>query len=60
MKSAVGLIFNSQNLKGLDEMLDARSIHTVPIGGKYRLIDFPLSCLANSDIKSIGVIGSYK
>lgn len=60
MKNTVGVIINSQNQKDLDKMLLNRSIHTVPIGGKYRLIDFTLSNMINSGISKLGVIGSYK
>ena len=28
----------------------------VSYGGKYRIIDFPLSCCANSGIKNVGVL----
>ena len=29
---------------------------SVPFGGRYRLIDFPLSNMVNSDIDDVGVI----
>ncbi|MFC4386901.1 glucose-1-phosphate adenylyltransferase subunit GlgD [Gracilibacillus marinus] len=60
MKRTVGIITNSSNMTNLDGLIGHRSIHTIPIGGKYRLIDFPLSNLVNlnEDIY-IGVIGSY-
>ena len=32
----------------------------VPFGGKYRIVDFPLSNCVNSDIRQIGVICQYK
>lgn len=32
----------------------------VPFGGKYRIIDFPLSNCANSDIDTIGVLTQYR
>ncbi|MBN2286526.1 MAG: glucose-1-phosphate adenylyltransferase subunit GlgD [Tissierellales bacterium] len=59
MKHLVGIIINSPKQKDLELMVRHRSIHTVPIGGKYRLIDFSLSNIVNSGISKIGVIGSY-
>ena len=32
----------------------------VPFGGKYRIIDFPLSNSTNSGISDIGVLTQYK
>ena len=32
----------------------------VPFGGKYRIIDFPLSNCANSGIYTVGVLTQYK
>ena len=32
----------------------------VPFGGKYRIIDFPLSNCANSDIDTVGVLTQYE
>ena len=29
---------------------------SVPFGGRYRLIDFPLSCMVNADISKVGII----
>lgn len=32
----------------------------VPFGGKYRIIDFPLSNCANSGIETVGVLTQYR
>ena len=32
----------------------------VPFGGKYRIIDFPLSNCANSGIEAVGVLTQYQ
>jgi len=32
----------------------------VPFGGKYRIIDFPLSNCANSAIDTVGVLTQYR
>ena len=34
--------------------------HAVPYGGKYRIIDFPLSNCANSGIDTVGILTQYK
>lgn len=33
---------------------------SVPFGGKYRIIDFPLSNCANSGIDTVGVLTQYR
>ena len=37
----------------MDGLTEHRPIATLPFGGKYRLIDFPLSNLANAGIRSV-------
>jgi glucose-1-phosphate adenylyltransferase len=37
-----------------------RAKPAVPIGGKYRIIDFPLSNCVNSGIRRVGVLTQYK
>ena len=32
----------------------------VPFGGKYRIIDFPLSNCVNSDIDTVGILTQYQ
>jgi len=44
-------------LKGLTRW---RSKPAVPFGGKFRIIDFPLSNCINSGIRSIGILTQYK
>ena len=44
-------------LKGLT---DHRSKPAMPFGGKYRIIDFPLSNCLNSGIRRVGVLTQYK
>lgn len=40
----------------LGELTERRTTGSVPYGGRYRLIDFALSSMVNSDIKDIGII----
>ena len=60
MNNAIGVIINNYNQKDLGLMASHRSTHTVPIGGKYRLIDFSLSNLVNANIRKIGIVGSNR
>jgi len=46
--------------KRLSPLTEYRSKPSVPFGGIYRIIDFVLSNLANSDIKSIYVLTQFK
>jgi glucose-1-phosphate adenylyltransferase len=44
----------------LEELTTWRAKPAVPFGGKFRLIDFPLSNCVNSGIRRIGVLTQYK
>ena len=52
----LGLIFANTFEEGLPELTASRTMGSVPFGGKYRLIDFPLSNMSNSGINNVGVI----
>ena len=54
--TAAGLIFSNIHDESLREMTARRTMASVPFGGRYRLIDFPLSCMVNADIAKIGII----
>jgi len=58
IRDAVGIIHTGEEIPNLRELVDQRTIAALPIGGKYRAIDFPLSNMVNSDIRSVGVIVS--
>ncbi len=61
MKNTAGIILNVDGEhSNLKDLLHYRSLSTLPFGGRYRLIDFALSNLVNSDIQRIRAIGSYK
>ena len=44
----------------LHELTEWRAKPAVPFGGKFRLVDFPLSNCVNSGIRRIGVLTQYK
>ncbi len=57
--TAAGLIFSNIHDESLPELTRLRTMASVPFGGRYRLIDFPLSNMVNSDINKIGIITHY-
>ena len=52
----LGLIFSDIQNKETFEVTTDRTIASVPIGGRYRLIDFALSQFSNAGVKNVGVI----
>lgn len=54
--TAMGIIFPNMHDQNLMELTDKRTMASVPFGGRYRLIDFGLSAMANAGISNIGVI----
>lgn len=52
----LGLIFSHIHDSESFEVTEHRTIASTPIGGRYRLIDFPLSNMTNAGIHSIGVV----
>lgn len=57
-----GIIFSNMHEKNIGELTASRSCGSVPFGGRYRLIDFPLSNMVNAGITAVGVItkSNYK
>ena len=52
----LGLIFANTNEKHLPELTAYRTTGSIPFGGKYRMIDFPLSNMSNSGINNVGIV----
>ena len=59
-KNTVALILAGGRGSRLNHMTDWRAKPAVPFGGKFRIIDFPLSNCLNSGIRRIGVVTQYK
>lgn len=59
MKSTMGIILTGGKNNRLKELSLERSIAAVPIGGKYRVIDFTLSNMVNSGITNVGILTQY-
>ncbi len=54
--NALGVIFANTYDNLVPELVAERSMASIPFGGRYRLIDFVLSNMANSGIDNISVI----
>ena len=54
--NVLGIIFSDSNDKQISQLTQHRTTASVPIGGKYRMIDFTLSNMANSNINNVGII----
>jgi glucose-1-phosphate adenylyltransferase len=59
-KNTVALILAGGRGSRLKALTDWRAKPGVPFGGKFRIIDFPLSNCMNSGIRRIGVVTQYK
>jgi glucose-1-phosphate adenylyltransferase len=59
-KQTVALILAGGRGSRLMQMTDWRAKPAVPFGGKFRIIDFPLSNCLNSGIRRVGVLTQYK
>lgn len=59
MKNMMGIILTGGRRYGLKDIGTIRSGSAVPVGGKYRAIDFVLSNMVNSGITNVGVITQY-
>jgi len=60
MNNVMGLITTNYSSEQFSKLADIRPIATLPIGGRYRLVDFPLSNLVHSGIRTVGVTSAYR
>lgn len=59
-KNTIALILAGGRGTRLKELTNWRAKPAVPFGGKFRIIDFPLSNCINSGIRRVGVVTQYK
>jgi glucose-1-phosphate adenylyltransferase len=59
-KNTLALVLAGGRGSRLYELTDRRAKPAVYFGGKFRIIDFPLSNCVNSGIRKIGVLTQYK
>lgn len=56
MKRMMGLVCTNYNEGDFGLLTEERPIASIPYGGRYRLVDFPLSNMVNSGINTVGLI----
>lgn len=56
---AAGIIFANLNDQNIPELTAVRTQASVPFGGRYRLIDFILSCMVNAGLTDVNIITHY-
>ncbi|MCL2812138.1 MAG: glucose-1-phosphate adenylyltransferase subunit GlgD [Clostridia bacterium] len=56
MKDIMGLIYTGENDARLRELTQVRAVAALPVAGRYRVIDFPVSSMVNTGIRNVGVI----
>ncbi len=57
--TVAGLIFSNIHDDCIPEMTRFRTMASIPFGCRYRLVDFALSNMVNSNITNIGIITHY-
>ena len=57
-KNVLGIVYSNSFDASLDALTARRTMGSVPFGGRYRLIDFPLSNLVNCGVTKVGVIAN--
>lgn len=56
LRDTFGLIYAGEQNINLRELVYLRTVGALPVGGRYRAIDFILSNMVNSGIRNVGVI----
>lgn len=56
---AAGIIFSSLNDNTLSRLTNDRTVAAIPFACRYRLVDFALSNLVNSNISNISIVANY-
>ena len=57
--STTGFIFSNLNSNTLSLLTSDRTVAAIPFACRYRLVDFALSNMVNSDITDINIIANY-
>lgn len=60
MTQAIAIIMGGSSSESLSVLTEVRSEPAVPFGGKFRLIDFPLSNCVNSEIYKVAILTQYR
>lgn len=57
--TAAGIIFSSLNNNTLSRLTYDRTVAAIPFASRYRLVDFCLSSMVNSNISNISIVSNY-
>lgn len=57
--NAIGLIFSNIGDALVRDLTERRCMGSVPFGGRYRMIDFPLSGLVNAGVIKVGITARH-
>lgn len=60
MKKAIGIISSNHREGPLQGIAKDRPLASVPFAGRYRLMDFALSSMVNSGLKTVGIITPFR
>ncbi|MDZ5016609.1 glucose-1-phosphate adenylyltransferase subunit GlgD, partial [Clostridium perfringens] len=60
MNNCLGIINLDENQSRMGELVRYRTLASVPLSARYRIIDFVLSNMANSGIEGIGIFTANK
>ena len=56
LQDVCALIYAGEENPNLRDLVMSRSVAALPVGGRYRAIDFLLSNMVNSGIRNVGII----
>lgn len=56
MNDVMGIVYTSKDDLTLRELTSQRAVAAIPVACRYRIIDFTISNLVNSNIRNVGVI----
>jgi len=56
MPNTIGIIYANSGSYNLQGLAKERPIAAVPFGGRYRILDFALSSMVNSGLRTIGLV----
>lgn len=59
MSNLMGIIVTGGRKDSMKELVAKRSVSAIPVGGKYRAIDFVLSNMVNAGIDKVGIVTQY-
>lgn len=60
LNNYMALMLLDAPLDDMKSLIKHRNLASLPLGGRYRLIDFPLSNVSNAGITNVGIIGDLK